>query len=82
MLRDKIGGEGEGDVFQCNRTEYPPETRLQCVAKPRHREEREEIGAEYPDPEEHHGAGRAGRNVNDPKNEPDMNELRRSEGEA
>ena len=79
---DKIGGEGDSDVFQRNRAEYPPETRLECVAKPRHREEREEIGAEYADPEEHHGAGGSGRDVNDPKDEPDMNELSRSEGEA
>ena len=82
VQRDKIGGEGKGDVFQRNRAEYPPETRLKRVAKTRHGEERKEIGAEYADPEKHHGADGSLRDVNDPKDEPDMNELGRSEGEA
>jgi endonuclease YncB( thermonuclease family) len=35
VQRDKAGGEGEGNVFERNRAEYPPKTRLECVAKPR-----------------------------------------------
>ena len=82
VQRDEIGGEGDGDVLQRNRAENAPETRLETVPKPRQGKEREEVGTEYPDPEEQHGAAGSSRDVNDPKNEPDMNELRRSEGEA
>jgi hypothetical protein len=82
VQRDKIGGEGKGDVFQRNRAKYPPETGLNRVAKTRHGEERKEKGAEDADPEKHHGADRSLRDVNDPEDEPDMNELRRSERKA
>ena len=53
-----------------------PETRSKCVAKPRrNREKGEEIGAEYSDPEEQHGADGLLCDVNDPKDEPNVNQL-------
>ena len=79
---DKIGRESDGYVFKRNRAEDPPETRPECVTQPRPGEKRKEIGAEYPDPEEDHGAAWSGRDVNDPKDEPNMNELRRGVGKA
>ena len=82
VQRDKVGGEGDGDVLQRNRAENAPETRLETVPKPRQGKEREEVGAENPDPEEQHGTAGSSRDVNDPKDESDMNELCRSVGEA
>src|SRR5215471_7403375 len=79
---DKVCGEGDGDVLQRNRAENAPKARLESVLEPRQGKKREDVGAENPDPEEHHCAARSGRDVNDPEDESDMNELRRSVGEA
>ena len=72
---DKVGREGDCDVLQGNRAENAPKTQPESVPKPRQGKEREKEGAENPDPEEYHGAAGFGRDVNDPKDEPDMNEL-------
>jgi hypothetical protein len=80
MQVDKIGGENDSDVFHRNRPEDAPETRIKSFSKPRQGKEREEVGAENPDPEEHHRAARSSRDVNDPKDESDVDKLCRSEG--
>ena len=78
---DKVAA-GDCDVLQGNRAENAPKTQPESVPKPRQGKEREKVGAENPDPEKYHGAAGFGRDVNDPKDEPDMNELCRSVGEA
>ena len=50
--------------------------------KPGQGEECQEIGAEYAEPEEDHGAAQARRHVIEPEDKPNMDELCRREGEA
>ena len=81
-IEDKVDGENQGDVFERQRENYSPEARAERVADARQGEQREQIGAENPDPEEQHRAVGRRRDVIMPEDERDMNGKRRREGEA
>src|SRR5215471_12992121 len=78
VKRNKVGGEGDGDILQRYRAKNAPKTRLKSGSKPWQGKEREQVSAENPNPEEHHGTAWSRRDVNDPKDESRMNELCRS----